>query len=83
MTRETFMLKETVLRNIGLLIKTSFVLLLFGIGLNSIGNFEDATTILFMTLIWCYIFLVRFRFNLAVIFKVEDSLGRDIGRREY
>lgn len=83
MVKEIFMIKETLLRNLGLVIKTSFVVILFCIGLGAINNAPDQLTILFMTLIWCYIFLCKFRFNPALIFMVEDSLGRDIGRREY
>lgn len=83
MVKEIFMVKETILRNLGLVIKTTFSIILFYIGLRAITNTTDPTTILFLTLIWCYIFLVRFRFRATLIFKQEDTLGREVGRIEY
>lgn len=64
-----FQLKQTAIRNIGLLVKSTFSIMLFMIGTKTITNHNDPTTTLFLTLIWCYIFLTKFRFNPVLIFK--------------
>lgn len=64
-----FQLKQTTTRNIGLLVKSTFSLFLFMIGLSKIAEFGDQSTVLFLTLIWCYIFLTHFRFNPRLIYQ--------------
>lgn len=68
-----FMIKETLERNIGLLVKSTFSIMLFMIGTKTITNHNDPTTTLFLTLIWCYVFLVHFRFIPKLIYRNDKG----------
>lgn len=81
MSNYIFSLKKTLLRNIGLLIKFVFQIILFVIGLKAITNytnpFTDQFVVLFLTLVWCFIFLTHFRFNPRLIFVDKKGYVRE------
>ena len=68
-----FGFKKTLIRNIGLLVRSTFKIILFIIGLNTIADSQDQTTTLFLCLIWLYIFLVNFKFNPRLIFDTKNG----------
>lgn len=79
-----FSLKKTLLHNIGLLAKTSFTIVLFIIGLNVIVETPDFTTHLFLTLIWCYMFIKGFRFSPSIIYvNKKGQIAVDYNRGRY
>lgn len=69
--KEIFSLKETLRRNIGYILRGLSRIVLFYIGLRSITIYTNPMmnqfTILFLTLIWCYIFLQTLRIRSPVI----------------
>lgn len=64
-----FSIKDTIIRNLGLLIKFTFQVILFMIGLNVITTNNDQTFKLFLTLIWCFLYFAHIKFNPTIIYK--------------
>lgn len=71
--KEKFSFKETLKRNWGLLIRYISAIILFLFGIGAISKSPDGTTVLFLTLGWCYVFFKELKFFPRVIYKDEKG----------
>ena len=65
---ERLAIKLTLIKNIGLLVRFTFQIILFTIGIKTIAAQLDQTIVLFLTLIWCYVFMAHLRFRPTLVF---------------